>query len=79
MSRGRMSDIPWAEAIRRRRLELGLTQEALAQRCGTTQSTVQRWERGSLPSFDQILSLAAALQWTADEVLRAGATYSPAM
>ena len=34
------------QLIRRCRVEAGLTQAALAERLGTTQSVVSRWERG---------------------------------
>jgi transcriptional regulator with XRE-family HTH domain len=34
------------EFLRRRRVELGLTQADLAERLGVTQEAVSRWERG---------------------------------
>jgi transcriptional regulator with XRE-family HTH domain len=36
-----------AGAVRQARLDAGLTQAALAERIGTTQSVVSRWERGA--------------------------------
>lgn len=47
------------ELIRAARTEAGLTQRQLAERVGTTQSAVARWEAGGdiprLDKFDQIL------------------------
>jgi transcriptional regulator with XRE-family HTH domain len=52
-----------AEIIRRRRGELGLTQEQLAERIGRAASTVRRWERGeAAPPKSLITTLAGALQ-----------------
>ncbi len=44
--------------IREARLRAGLTQAELANRAGTTQSAVARWERGrSRPSFETLCGL----------------------
>lgn len=39
----------WAQLLRERREALGIRQIPLAERLGTTQSTVSRWERGEIP------------------------------
>jgi transcriptional regulator with XRE-family HTH domain len=52
-----------AEIIQRRRAELGLSQEQLAERLGRTTSTVRRWEKGEVtPPGGVIPTLARALQ-----------------
>ena len=38
-----------ATELRSRRLALGLTQQALAQRLGLSPNTIARWERGEVP------------------------------
>jgi transcriptional regulator with XRE-family HTH domain len=42
-------------ALRRSR---GLTQTELAELLGVTQSTVSRWEKGSIPEIEQLRALA---------------------
>ena len=50
-----------AKAMIQARAESGLTQEDLAERMGTTQSTVARWESGkALPSCRTLMRLAEA-------------------
>ena len=50
-----------ADAIRRARLEAGLTQSALAERCGTSQATLSAYERGrKVPSADTLSRILAA-------------------
>jgi transcriptional regulator with XRE-family HTH domain len=50
-----------ADLIREARRRAGLTQAQLAERAGTTQSAVARWERGrSAPSFDTVRRLVRA-------------------
>lgn len=47
--------------IRQARRTAGLTQAELAQRLGTTQSVVARWESGSVsPSFETLRKVARA-------------------
>ncbi|MBA3620065.1 MAG: helix-turn-helix transcriptional regulator [Acidothermales bacterium] len=49
------------DLIREARRRAGLTQAQLAERAGTTQSAVARWERGrSAPSFDTVRRLVRA-------------------
>jgi transcriptional regulator with XRE-family HTH domain len=48
--------------IRKRRQELHLTQQALARKAGTHQSSVGQWELGrQVPSPEQLARLASAL------------------
>lgn len=57
-----MSDI--GKLIKARRLELGLTLEAVAQKVGVTRSTVRKWEEGMIGNMrsDKLDALAEALQ-----------------
>ena len=59
--------------VRQRRLELGWTQEELAQRIGdgVRQADVSRLERGGvgLPRRERLMSIAAALELTPGELL----------
>jgi len=49
-------------ALVRARLDAGLTQQQLAERLGTTQSAVARWENGTTaPRLDTLLKLADVL------------------
>ena len=55
--------IPLAEAIRRRREELGLSQEKLADRCGFDRTYISMLERGRRnPAFLNLLKLADGLE-----------------
>jgi transcriptional regulator with XRE-family HTH domain len=55
------------QALRERREELGLTQEALAQASGLATKRVWQIERqGANPTYSTLLSLAAALQVPAE-------------
>lgn len=55
--------VRWGEAIRERRVLLGMTQEELAAKVGTRQATVSRWERGErVPSHHFLPRIAAALK-----------------
>ena len=59
-----------AEIIGARRRALGLSQEQLAEKLGVSRQAVSKWETGeSLPDTDKLLSLASALEMTADELL----------
>lgn len=51
------TDMPVSEVIRRKRKELGLTQEQIAQRLGVSAPAVNKWERGS--SYPDIAILPA--------------------
>lgn len=60
--------------ITRRRLELGITQDYLAQLTGLNQSTVSRLERGAAPHLPAPLTMAMltqALQCSLQELLAA--------
>lgn len=51
-----------AEQVATRRTELGLSQQQLAELCGTTQSSIARLESGGRPPrIDTLLGIAAAL------------------
>jgi transcriptional regulator with XRE-family HTH domain len=51
-----------AESVAKRRKELGLSQQALADLVGTTQSAIARLEAGGRPPrIDTLLRIAAAL------------------
>jgi transcriptional regulator with XRE-family HTH domain len=55
------------EALYRKRIEAGLSQAELAERCGTIQSQVSNWERGNSGcNIGMLHKLAKAL----DEQLR---------
>lgn len=61
------------EFIKKRRTELGLSQEALAELVGVSRAAVGLWEKspengGSFPTQKHILALAAALRTTAGKV-----------
>lgn len=47
--------------MRSRRLNLALTQESLASRCGSKQADISRWERGEEPSASRVPAIADAL------------------
>ena len=51
------------EVIKMRRLDLGLTQKEIADRCGVTEATVSRWESGDIKSMRRgnIAALARVL------------------
>ena len=63
-------EIETAQIIGARRRALGLSQEQLAEKLGVSRQAVSKWETGeSLPDTDKLLSLASALEMTADELL----------
>jgi transcriptional regulator with XRE-family HTH domain len=52
-----------AEQVSSRRTELGLSQQQLAELCGTTQSAIARLESGGRPPrIDTLLGIAEALR-----------------
>ena len=60
----------FGEQLRRRRLELGLTQEEFAYRSGIDISFVSRCERGrTQPSIGVVLKMAVTLQTSAAKMV----------
>lgn len=58
---------PLGQAVRERREEIGLTQEALAQAAGLATKRVWQIERqGANPTYSTLLAIAAALQVPAE-------------
>lgn len=62
------------ERIERRRLELGLTRAAMAERCGVDAATVWRWETGQtephgIGRVRLLVLMGLATQQEADRVL----------
>lgn len=56
--------------IRTRRLAVGVTQEALAERIGITQPSVSAWERGeAVPTAQALLGVLRALELDIAEVV----------
>lgn len=53
-----------------RRRELGLSQDDIADACGTSQKTVSKWENGGHrpTKLGHRETYAAALRWTVDEL-----------
>lgn len=65
-----------SKRIKQRRVSIGMSQEELAYRIGTTQSQVSRYERGVNDFTGEVLAkLAHALNTTTDYIL--GITDSP--
>ncbi|MGI5965667.1 MAG: helix-turn-helix domain-containing protein [Anaerotruncus rubiinfantis] len=57
--------------IAKRRIEMKISQQELADKIGVSRSTVAMWESGaSAPRAGMLLSLAEALRCSADELLR---------
>lgn len=55
------------------RIAAGLSQKKLAELCNVSQGAVSQWERGaSKPGFRVIGKLAAALNVSADDLLKRG-------
>lgn len=57
------------DEVRRRRVEAGLSQEALARRSQVSVSSVIRMERGDTPRLHTLNAVAAALGVTSSELL----------
>jgi transcriptional regulator with XRE-family HTH domain len=58
---------PLGQALRERREELGLTQEALAQAAGLATKRIWQIERqGANPTYSTLLSIAVALHMPAE-------------
>ena len=59
------------EAIRRRREELKLSQEYVAERLGVSRQAVSKWETGqSEPTAGNLVQLAEVLETTVDTLFR---------
>jgi transcriptional regulator with XRE-family HTH domain len=57
-----LMDVAIGAAIRMRRRQLGISQEALAERCGVTFQQVQKYENGAnRVSFSRLVQIAHAL------------------
>ena len=62
--------MPMGDVIRRKRKELGLTQEQVAQRLGISAPAVNKWERGSsYPDITILPALARLLNTDANTLL----------
>lgn len=65
-----MEEIKIGQFIRNRRIELGLTQQQLADKLGITDKAVSKWERAvSYPDITILRELSAALEVTVTELL----------
>lgn len=56
------------QLIRRRRLELKLTQKQVGKACGVTASAVTQWENGDTSPIKHIKPLCRALRTTPDQL-----------
>jgi transcriptional regulator with XRE-family HTH domain len=66
-----LSRLDAAALIREARTGAGLTQAELAERCGTKQSVVSRWERGvDVPRVDTLARILRACGLEADVAFR---------
>ena len=62
--------MPVSEVIRRKRKELGLTQEQMAQRLGVSAPAVNKWENGnSYPDIMLLAPIARLLDISVDTLL----------
>jgi transcriptional regulator with XRE-family HTH domain len=61
-NRVRERRLRFGDVVRERRTELGLSQEALAERCGIDRKSISRVETGAFsPSLDRVWRLADGL------------------
>lgn len=58
-----------AQRIRAIRAAAGLTQTEFAEALSTTQSTVTRWERGSIPSGEMLQAIASFANTTVERLM----------
>lgn len=65
--------IKFNENLRRIRRAKDITQESLSEKTGIHQTHISHYERGERkPSFDNLMSLANALECTIDELVKQG-------
>jgi transcriptional regulator with XRE-family HTH domain len=61
--------VRFGDAVRERRIAAGLSQEALAERCGVDRKSISRMETGAFsPSLDRVWVVAEALDVTMHEL-----------
>jgi putative transcriptional regulator len=59
----------FGHVVRERRLAAGLSQEALAERCGVDRKSISRMETGAFsPRLDSVFNVAAALRIPVSEL-----------
>jgi transcriptional regulator with XRE-family HTH domain len=62
----------FGDVVRERRTALGLSQEALAERCGVDRKSISRVETGTFsPSLDRVWRLADGLDLPIDQLFSA--------
>lgn len=66
------------DRIRRRRAELGLSQEQLARDTNVSKNTVTRWEAGAVPGGENLDRLAEVLKVSTDWIMRGDERPAPA-
>ena len=65
----------FSENIQRRRKQLGMTQEELAERLDISQQSMSRMERGIMaPKFERLAEIASALRCPVAELFMCNAT-----
>lgn len=63
-------EVKFADRIKEFRTELGLSQGQLAEKLGTTQPSVARWEKGDArPSYEMLGKLKVFFKVSVDELL----------